>query len=145
LRAWQFPNLIRVTFSEDDQDVVISGQRRSSHGKGVRAITHAAFNLAILRYCRARSMPHPGVVLIDSPLIVYRQPDQGEGNFSRDVKDAFYRSLAGACSDSQVVILENNPPPTDLGSTVNIVEFTGTAHGRFGFIPKSQPDGQVGR
>jgi hypothetical protein len=141
LRAWQFPNLTRVTFSEDDQDVVISGQRRSSHGKGVRAIAHAAFNLAILRHCRARSMPHPGVVLIDSPLIVYRQPDQGEGNFSRDVKDAFYRSLATISDGSQIIILENDPPPGDLGSAVNILEFTGTESGRRGFIPKSGAHG----
>jgi hypothetical protein len=145
LRAWQLPNLGRVTFSEEDQDVIISGQRRASHGKGVRAITHAAFNLAIMRYCLARRKAHPGVVLIDSPLIVYRQPDQGEGNFSRDVKDAFYRSLAVTFSDSQVIILENDPPPTDLGLTVNIIEFTGTEQGRFGFIPKQQADGQVGR
>jgi hypothetical protein len=138
LRAWQFPNLDRVTFSEDDQDVVISGQRRASHGKGVRAITHAAFNVGILTYCRSRSMPHPGVVLVDSPLIVYRQPDQGEGNFSRDVKDAFYRSLAATCGESQIVILENDPPPTDLDGSVNIIEFTGTDRGRWGFIPKPQ-------
>ena len=34
LRSWHFPSLGRVTFSEEDQDVIISGQRRASHGKG---------------------------------------------------------------------------------------------------------------
>jgi hypothetical protein len=135
LRSWYFPDLERVTFSEEDQDLVISGERRSSHGKGVRAITHSAFNLALLKYCRTGSKPHPGMVLIDSPLIVYRQPDPGEDTFTHDVKEGFYRSLAKTFADSQVIILENDAPPADLGRTVNVIEFTGTVRGRQGFIP----------
>jgi len=37
---WQLPNADRVVFSEDAQDIVVSGRPRSSDGKGVRAITH---------------------------------------------------------------------------------------------------------
>lgn len=135
LRSWHFPDLRRVTFSEEDQDLVISGQRRSSHGKGVRAITHAAFNLALLKFCIASSKPHPGFVIIDSPLIVYRQPDAGEDNFALDVKEGFYRSLATEFMRAQVIILENDTPPNDLDSVINIIEFTGTDRGRQGFIP----------
>jgi AAA domain len=98
LRAWHFPGLDRVTFSEGDQDIVISGRTRASHGKGVRAIAHAAFNLALLNSCLKGEMPHPGFVLIDSPLVVYREPDTDEGGFSHDVKDAFYRSIAESFS-----------------------------------------------
>lgn len=134
LRSWQFPGLGRVTFSEKDQDIVLSGQRRASHGKGVRAITHAAFSLALLRYCRERSKPHPGLVLIDSPLIVYRQPDAGEDAFSPDVKQAFYQVLSKEYRDSQVVIMENDSPPPNLEG-VSVIEFTGAEHGRPGFIP----------
>jgi len=139
LSSWHFPDLKRVTFSEDDQDVIISGQRRASHGKGVRAITHAAFSLALLKYCRTHSKPHPGLVLIDSPLIVYRQPDTDEANFTHDVKDGFYRSIASNFGDEQVIILENDQPPPDLVSVANIIEFSGTGHGRQGFIPGILP------
>lgn len=137
LRSWHFPNLERVTFSEEDQDVVISGQRRASHGKGVRAITHAAFNLALMKYCRDRAKPHPGMVLIDSPLIVYRQPDAGEDTFTTDVKAAFYRVLAGQYASSQVIVLENDAPPADLVGAINVIEFTGAEQGRSGFIPRA--------
>lgn len=135
LRRWHFPNLDRVTFSEGDQDVVISGRKRASHGKGVRAIAHAAFNLALLNYCRRQMRPHPGLVLIDSPLVVYREPDNDEGIFSRDVKDAFYRSVAEEFKDSQVIIFENEDPPADLEHSTNVIRFTGAGHGRRGFIP----------
>lgn len=136
LRDWHFPGLDRVTFSEGDQDIVISGRTRASHGKGVRAIAHAAFNLALLKFCLKEQMPHPGFVLIDSPLVVYREPDPDEGGFSHDVKDAFYRSLARQFQSSQAIIFENEDPPSDLGADANIIRFSGTQRGRQGFIPK---------
>lgn len=135
LKNWQFPGLGRVTFGEEDQDIVISGRDRTSHGKGVRAIAHAAFNLALMRLCLMESLPHPGLVVIDSPLVVYREPDTDEGEFSRDVKDAFYRSVAKEFPVAQVIILENEDPPADLGESTNVIRFTGANHGRRGFIP----------
>jgi hypothetical protein len=78
LRAWHFPDLDRVSFSENDQDIVISGRTRKSHGKGVRAITRAAFNLALLRFCVKGERPFPNFVLLDSPLLVYEEPDADE-------------------------------------------------------------------
>lgn len=136
LRAWQFPNLDRVTFSEDSFDVTISGRPRGSHGKGVRAITRAAFNLALLKLCSSADKPFPGLVLIDSPLVVYREPDAEEGTFPLNVKDAFYRSLATDFLDSQVIVLENDAPPQDLAASANVVSFTGADRGRRGFIPE---------
>ena len=135
LRTWNFPGLDRVTFSEDDQDLVISGRKRSSHGKGVRALTHAAFSLALLRYCRANERPHPGLVLVDSPLVVYREPDSSEAGEEFKVKDAFYRGVAADFGSAQVIVLENEAPPADL-TDANIVSFTGADHGRSGFLPR---------
>jgi hypothetical protein len=135
LKRWRFPNLGRVTFSDRDQDLVISGRQRASHGKGVRAIAHAAFNLALLSYCVKQDRPHPGVVLIDSPLVVYREPDAGEGSFSREVKDSFYKSLTEDFKNLQIVIFENEDPPSDIAGGANVIRFTGAQHGRPGFIP----------
>jgi hypothetical protein len=138
LREWNFPNLKRVTYSDADHDVVISGRRRRSHGKGVRAVTHAAFTLALLRYCEKRTMPHPRMVVIDSPLVVYREPDPDEKGFSPEVKDAFYRSLTKSFGNQQVVIFENDDPPADVMAAATIIKFTGTESGRYGFIPLPQ-------
>lgn len=135
LRAWNFPNLDRVTFSEDDQDLVISGRKRSSHGKGVRALTHAAFSLGLLRYCIEHDRPHPGLVIIDSPLVVYREPDTSEGGEEYQVKDTFYRGVASAFASNQIIVLENEEPPADLDGA-HVVTFTGAAHDRPGFLPR---------
>ncbi len=135
LRQWQFPELGRVLFSEDDQDLVISGRPRSSHGKGVRAITRASFNLGLMSYCRDRERAHPGFVVLDSPLVVYREPDENEEGFSPNVKDAFYHDLADRES-GQVVVLENDDPPADIYDIANVIRFTGSDQGRRGFIPE---------
>jgi hypothetical protein len=135
LRDWRFPNLGRVTFSEESVDLVISGEPRGSHGKGVRAITHAAFNLALLQLFQGdySKTPYPSMVLIDSPLVVYREPDPGEEEFPHTVKQSFYREIANKFKDLQVIILENDEPPTDLEA--NVVLFSGKSGGRWGFIP----------
>jgi hypothetical protein len=138
LHSWNFPQLGSVTFSEKYCDIVIDGRVRSSHGKGVRALTHAAFTLGLMRYCRTESRPHPGFALIDSPLVVYREPDSSEGE-EYHVKDAFYRNVAKLFADDQVIIMENEPPPQDLVQ-VNVISFTGADHGRRGFLPEQPPN-----
>src|SRR3546814_15603515 len=59
---------------EGDFDLIIDGKRRRNNGKGVRAITHAAFKVALLTFCRSRGLPHPGFLVMDTPLITAREP-----------------------------------------------------------------------
>jgi hypothetical protein len=135
LRAWRFPDLTRVTFSDHDQDVVVSGQARRSRGKGVRALTHAAFTLGLLRLALDKARPFPGLALIDSPLVVYQEPDPGEDQFPIAVRDEFFRATAADFLDAQIVILENGAPPIDVAATASVTHFTKSDHGRYGFIP----------
>ncbi len=74
---------------------------------------------------------------MDSPLVVYREPDADELNLSADVKRAFFRDLATAFASLQAIVLENEEPPDDLAEIQQItrIRFTGTTTGRAGFIP----------
>lgn len=135
LRSWHFPDVDRVTWSEGDEDIVVSGRARASYGKGKRAIMRAAFNLALLRVLADQQRPSPGIVLIDSPLVVYREPDTGEEGFPPAVKQHFYQEVARAFSDTQVIIFENEEPSTTAADLASVTLFTGTDVGRAGFIP----------
>lgn len=137
LRAWHFPGLDRVSFSENDQDIVISGRARKSHGKGVRAITRAAFNLALLRLCIEDERPFPNFVLIDSPLLVYEEPDAGDSAFPHDIKKHFWESVKSSFIDAQVIIIENSHQLPGDGTLdgVKVELFTGNEQKRMGFIP----------
>lgn len=137
LAAWHFPNLDRVSFSENDQDVVITGRARKSHGKGVRAIIRAAFNLALVRLCIEDERPFPNLVLIDSPLLVYEEPDIDESSFPQDIKKHFWESVKNLFTEAQVIIIENSHQLPGDGTLdgARIELFTGNDQGRRGFIP----------
>jgi len=53
LKEWHWEGEGRVEFDESEYDIKVDGQRRQSHGKGVRAILHSAFVIGLLRYCQA--------------------------------------------------------------------------------------------
>jgi hypothetical protein len=135
LKSWRFPDVGRVTWSESDEDIVVSGRSRASYGKGKRAIMRAAFNLGLLRVLTDQQRPSPGLVLIDSPLVVYREPDVGEEAFPPAVKQHFYEAVARDFADVQVVVFENDEPPASVAEHASVTVFTGTAQGRSGFIP----------
>jgi len=75
LKSWDFPGDCLVHFDKEATDFVIDGKPRGSCGKGLRAITHAAVTIALLEYCLENDLPHPGFVVLDSPLLAYFKPE----------------------------------------------------------------------
>lgn len=138
LQLWGFPGTERVHFDMSKKDLVINGQLRSSSGKGVRAITHAAMIIGLMEFCRQEDLPHPGFVVLDSPLLAYREPESEEDSAlaESDLKTRFYEYLAMNLFDSQAIIIENEDPPIDLGGRVHLTHFTKNENvGRYGFFP----------
>jgi len=137
LKKWHFPETGRVYFSEETKDFVIASKPRSSTGKGLRAITHSAFTCGLIDYCAAKGIPHPGFVVIDSPLVAYKEPDGEQDDLSgSDLKDRFYRDLASREANQQYIVVENEEPPSDVVATINLIKFTKNPHeGRYGFFP----------
>jgi len=142
LKEWKYPDNGRVVFSEASRDIVIAGQPRNSHGKGVRALTCSAVILGLMRHCLMKELPHPGFVVLDSPLVAYKEPDPGRALDDESlklraagVKDAFYTTLADTSSQGQVVIFENDDPPNLPGIVFRSTHFTKSNTGRHGFFP----------
>ena len=138
LKAWNFPGECRVHFDKGKSDFVIDGKPRGSRGKGLRAITHAAITLALLEFCRERALPHPGFVVLDSPLLAYFKPE-GEDDVAlqgTDLKERFYEYLIQQHGrDSQVIVIENDHPPEKYIGSVPTLIFTGNpSKGRFGLL-----------
>jgi len=55
-------------------DVSARGTTRADHGRGMRALLHAAFSIALARYCLDRHLPHLGFLVLASPLVTYKEP-----------------------------------------------------------------------
>ena len=138
LKAWNFPGDCRVHFNSETSDFVIDGKPRGSRGKGLRAITHAAVTIALLEYCQEHSLPHPGFVVLDSPLLAYFKPegDEDAALQGTDLKERFYSYLnKHHRSDSQILIIENQHPPEESLIDLNMTVFTrNPSEGRFGLL-----------
>lgn len=143
LAEWDYPGAENVRYDRSVMDIIAGDQQRSAHGKGVRAVLHAAFTLALAQYCFDRELPHPGFVVLDSPLVTYRPPDQ-----SADVGDeppegvvrAFYRDIQNNF-DGQVIIMENTDPVEPLSADALDIRFTKRADvGRYGFMPATESE-----
>lgn len=137
LEEWHFPNTSRVFFDESKRDFQIGGKERGSTGKGLRAITHAAVTIGLMVYCRERDLPHPGFVVLDSPLLAYWKPEGDEDDLrGTDLKERFYRYLVGLHQNSQVIVIENEHPPEFVIGQAAVTIFTKNPNeGRYGFFP----------
>lgn len=137
LKEWHFPNASDVYFDSKARDVVIAGKSRIAFGKGLRAVTHAAFTLGLLAYCRAHQTTHPGIVVLDSPLLAYREPDGAEDDLTgTDLQDRFYGYLESLPGDTQVIIVENtNPPDAIMQRSQSVMFGKNPHHGRYGLFP----------
>jgi hypothetical protein len=95
--------------------------------------------VALMRLCIEDERPFPNFVLIDSPLLVYEEPDAGELLFPLDIKRHFWESVKTFFPEAQVIIIENSPQLPGVGTLdgVKVVLFTGNDQGRRGFIPQA--------
>lgn len=136
LQEWHFPNAARVFFDETKRDFQIAGKSRGSTGKGLRAITHAAVTIGLMEFCRERGLPHPGFVVLDSPLLAYWKPEGNDDDLrGSDLKDMFYRYLLGIDHNIQVIIVENEHPPKFVMDAAPVTVFTkNPGSGRYGFL-----------
>ena len=142
LQTWHFPSATDVYFNDTKRDLVIGGRERGSRGAGLCAITYSAFTLALFEYCRSRNMPHPGFVILDSPLLAYKEPKgEDEGVAGTDLKPRFYEHLSTFAGSEQIFIVENTTPPENFLDKA--LEFTGNPDiprcGLFPCIPKPEP------
>ena len=136
LDKWNLFKSPQVSFDLKTYDLEINGKKKASFGKGYRAIINSALSLAIMKYNILRGLPHPKIVVIDSPLITFKEKDSGEEKISEVVKSSFYKYLAENFKKQQVIVLENADPQKELLDKINYYHFTKNKNnGRYGFFP----------
>ncbi|MDP9962990.1 exonuclease VII small subunit [Variovorax paradoxus] len=144
LTEWGFPDADKVQFDAKASDITVAGKARDANGKGVRAVLHSAFNVAIAVHCIDKGLPHPGFLVLDTPLLTYREPLKSKhGDLSDDEKalkatslaEKFYKHLASLEEKLQVIVIENSDPPAAIEDLAYIEVFTGlVGDGRYGLL-----------
>lgn len=144
LGEWGFPGERQVFFDLNTFDLIIDGKERRNNGKGVRAITHAAFKVALLLFCRERGLPHPGFLVLDTPLLTYRDPMKSPGDSltaeeqelrRTDLKERFFKHLGHIGDRAQFIVFENVDPPAGIEEYASVTAFTNDSDtGRQGLL-----------
>lgn len=144
LRDWSWKDDVRVEFEESQYDIKVNGKFRRAHGKGFRAVLHAALSVALLRYCHSRGRPHPGFLVLDSPLTTVKQRggqsvvEAESDRIEPTIEPKFWESLAALNPSMQIIVLDNKEPPLEFAKAVNLQIFAGPGASpgeRKGFIP----------
>ncbi|MEH6955106.1 hypothetical protein [Neobacillus drentensis] len=135
LSGWKYPGSDNVEFDVKQKDIVISGKPRRLFGKGYRSISYSAFVLGVMKYCNSKNLPHPGIVVLDSPVTSYKEEDSYEDKTSDDLQARFFEFLSEVSQDNQIIIFENKKPSEKVIEGINFIEFTKShKRGRQGFI-----------
>lgn len=125
---WNYSNHVTVSFNIKHKvfDIEISGRARNSHGKGVRAITYTSFILGLQDYCIENNKPHPGFVILDSPLTTYHSNQKREENdeIAKDMQESFFEYLSSISEDRQIIIFDNKIPENKYIDKFNYIEFS---------------------
>ncbi len=137
LTHWNVPAVEYAEYDQYSGELRAGGRERAGRGKGVRSVLHSAFTLSLARFCLDHGLPHLGFVVLDSPVVTYREPVGGDITITDHVVDRFYRDLLGF--PGQAVIVENGDPPADVLARVHGYAFSGYDSGRYGFFPTLFP------
>lgn len=137
---WQLEEVVNVEFDEVKKDIIINGKDKEGFGKGYASILNSAFVVGVLKYAIKLGLPHPKIIILDSPLTTYKEKDVKEDTndqkVKEEVKNAFFESLNKYQEKVQFIILENIEPKKEIQKKINYYRFTrNESIGRYGFIP----------
>ena len=102
--------------------------------------------VGLLIYCRENNLPHSGFLVLDTPLLAYRDPMQNprDGGLTydekiiakSDLKKCFFDHLSSIGHLGQFIVLENIDPPDGVEQQAYVQTFYGkTGSGRNGLFP----------
>ena len=141
LDIWKVPDVDQIFFDKDTVDILINQRKRISYGKGKRGILLTALIISLMEHALENGYPHLGFVMIDSPVVTYKDPKHGSNNpneaLDSNVKDSFYKWLVARKGQGQIIIIENEEPDSTIMKSLGNTEFMGYggATGRKGFFP----------
>ncbi|WP_407973288.1 hypothetical protein ACJ51O_36130 (plasmid) [Burkholderia pyrrocinia] len=137
---WGFDDVYQVTLDTGECDLVINDRPRLSYGAGKRGIFLTALTIGLMKHALEEGNPHLGLVVIDSPLKAYADPDSGEDRPlpTQTLTDRFYAWLSAWNGPGQIIVAENEKIQAATAGVLKPVEFTRRNDlGRAGFYLKS--------
>lgn len=138
LNAWGFSAIENIALDDEACDLRIDDRTRLSYGAGVRGLYLSSLVVAFMEHALEKGHPHLGVVVLDSPLKTYADPESTEEHEvpPATVVDRFYEWMSNWSGRGQVIVLENEPIKPETAAALEPITFTRVrGKGRYGFYP----------
>jgi hypothetical protein len=139
LETWGLDESQQVSFDEKTCDLRLLESPRISYGKGKRAIFLTAYSIAVMEQALKMNSPHLGFVVIDSPVLTYRDPKHGKATsdtIAVTVAEKFFSWMTKWRGPGQLVVFENEEPDGNVLNQIPHTLFVGPhSKGRQGFYP----------
>ena len=133
LEACNYVDMSSAYVSPSSFDVVVNGQAKELRGKGYRAFLNTIFAISLMEYLSAEGKYPPSLLLVDSPILSLKEgvDDQAPDT----MKAGLFKYLLGNHGSGQIIIIENEIPPSLDYSNAHVIEFTkGKKPGRYGLL-----------
>lgn len=138
LNIWGFSSIQNIALDDGSCDLRIDDRSRLSYGAGVRGLYLSSLAVALMEHALEKGHPHLGVVVLDSPLKTYADPDSTEEHEvpPATVIDRFYGWMSTWHGRGQVIVLENEPIKPETAKALDPITFTRIrGKDRYGLYP----------
>lgn len=138
LNTWGFSSIQNIALDDGSCDLRIDDRSRLSYGAGVRGLYLSSLAVALMEHALEKGHPHLGVVVLDSPLKTYADPDSTEEHEvpPATVIERFYGWMSTWNGRGQVLVLENEPIKPETAKALDPITFTRIrGKDRYGFYP----------
>ncbi|MGA3945124.1 hypothetical protein ACI2TD_03775 [Ralstonia nicotianae] len=138
LSTWGFSSIENIALDDEACDLRIDDRPRLSYGAGVRGLYLSSLAVAFMEHALERGHPHLGLVVLDSPLKTYADPESSEEHEvpPATVIDRFYEWMSTWSGRGQILVLENEPIKPETAVALEPITFTRVrGKGRYGFYP----------
>lgn len=136
LRAVNYENISSATLDIEKCDVKVNGTAKSTQGKGFRAFLNAVMAIAVQEFLVETGIHPTWFLAFDSPILsLVEKQDPGDKLASDIMRKGLFTYLVKNTKGKQIIVVENYIPEIDYHDT-NIIHFTKTSEGRYGFVER---------
>ena len=136
VRECGYPNNPVARIDIDSLDAVVNGKAKENEGKGYRAFlnTIMLFNLMKQLECRGEYAFH--MLFLDSPILSLKEQENVEESelATPGMRESLFQYIISHCGKNQIIIVENELPANVDYSAANLITFTKSENGRYGFL-----------
>ena len=136
VRECGYPNNPVARIDIDSLDAVVNGKAKENEGKGYRAFlnTIMLFNLMKQLECRGEYAFH--MLFLDSPILSLKEQENVEESelATPGMRESLFQYIISHCGENQIIIVENELPANVDYSAANLITFTKSENGRYGFL-----------